>query len=80
MEFLFFLFEALLWLVDLVAMAFDLVAWFKGRANRIERRDARRNGEEVPTLDAWNRRAIVLTTFVVMLTGIILYRLLQPTP
>jgi len=52
----------------------DVVSWFKGSDNRIERRLARKAGVAVPPRDKWNRRVIGLTVIVVVLTALLLFR------
>jgi hypothetical protein len=68
-EFIFGVCEAVTWVVDIVAIIAEVSSWFKGRENRIERREARCNGEPVPPRDRWNRRVIWLALLIVLLTG-----------
>ena len=72
MEFLFLTFEALLGMIDLIALSIDVYSWFKGRKNRIDRRAARKTGLPIPPRDRWNRRVIILTIVVALLTAALL--------
>lgn len=77
MELGFFLLELIAAVIDALCIGSDLHAWFKGRANRGERREARKAGLPPPPRDRWNRRVIVLSLFVVLLTGFLVVRLLR---
>lgn len=68
MEWLSILLEVVLTLVDVLAFAADVHAWIRGRPNRAERREARETGLPIPPRDRWNRRVIVLSGLVVILT------------
>lgn len=52
-------------------MLADIYSWWKGKENRIERREARKKGEALPSRDKWNQRVIVLTLAVVILTTVL---------
>jgi hypothetical protein len=66
--------EAILVAADLVAFIADVYSWIRGRQNRIERRVARSSGDEVPARDQWNRRVIVLTVIISIITAILISR------
>jgi hypothetical protein len=68
--------EGLLWLLDITFAAADVYAWFRGRENRIERREARRAGQEVPPRDKWNEQVVVFTVSFCILSLILLTWLL----
>ena len=53
-------------------MLADVYAWFKGKKNRIERREARKDGADVPVRDKWNRSVIALTVLVCLLTLVLI--------
>jgi hypothetical protein len=72
MEVFFFVVEGLLWILDLIAMSVDIYSWFKGKENRVERREARKAGVEPPPRDLWNRRVITLTIVVTFSTAALL--------
>jgi hypothetical protein len=72
MEIFLLVVEGLLWVVDVIAMSVDVYSWFKGKENRVERREARKAGIEVPPRDRWNRRVIALTIFVAISTAVLL--------
>ena len=67
-----FIIEGVLWVLDILGAFADVYAWFKGKENRIERRDARKDGADVPVRDKWNWRVIALTVFVCLLTLVLL--------
>lgn len=75
MELLGLLLEFLLLLIDGSMAVLDVYAWLKGKENRHQRRAARRRGERPPPRDKWNRRVISLTLGVVVLTGVLVWRL-----
>lgn len=60
---------------DFFALLGDIWCWHKGRANRLERREARRAGESPPRRDKWNRWVIVLTSVAMILTALLVYKL-----
>jgi hypothetical protein len=60
--------EGLIWIIDVIAMTVDVYSWFKGKENRVQRREARKAGVEIPPRDRWNRRVIILTTIVILST------------
>lgn len=68
MEIFVALFEAILWALDLLVAAADVYSWIKGKPNRVERKEAKRAGQEPPPKDRWNRRVIVLTLSACILT------------
>ena len=72
MDLLFFILESLFSLIDLMAMVGDVYSWLRGKDNRIERRNARREGSDVPPRDKWNRRVIILSIIVIALTSALL--------
>jgi len=74
MEFLEFLADLFVALDGLTVIA-DVFSWIKGRANRIERREARRRGEVVPPRNGWNKAVIFLTWIAVALSAYIAWRL-----
>lgn len=79
MEIFLLVVEGLLWIGDVIAMGADLYSWFKGKENRIERKEARRTGVEIPRRDRWNRRVITLSLVVAILTAALLvWKLLSP--
>ncbi|MBM3847946.1 MAG: hypothetical protein FJ405_16880 [Verrucomicrobia bacterium] len=67
------LLEFLFMLLDVLCAALDVYCWFKGRRNRIERREARRAGIAVPARGEWFSRVIVLTLIVCLLTTLLIY-------
>lgn len=66
--------ELLIGIADALFTGADIVAWFKGRDNRRERREARRVGLPPPPRDRWNRRVIVFSIVAVALTTFLLVR------
>ncbi len=72
MELIVAIFEGLLWFLDITIAAVDVYSWFKGRENRIERREARKAGEEAPPRDKCNQRVVVLTVSFCILTLVLL--------
>jgi len=73
-ELIFAILEAVVGVVDVTCFVADIYAWFRGRENRIARRDARRAGEIVPPRDRWSWRVIILTSIVIVLTTYLLVR------
>lgn len=59
--------------LDFVCWVFDATAWVKGRANRAQRREARRAGIEKPARDRWGKAVLVLTPIVLALTLALIY-------
>lgn len=53
----------------------DWVSWKRGRPNRIERRQAKRDGHDLPKRDKWNWLTTILTPIVVILGALILISL-----
>jgi hypothetical protein len=76
-EFGAFIIEVVLGMFDVLTVAADIHAWFKGRENRRERREARRAGMTAPSRDRWNRRVIVLSVVAVALTTFLVVRLFR---
>ena len=75
MDPLIWILEALLWLVDAVLTSADVYSWFRGRPNRLERKQARSSGEPIPPRDPWNQRVLILTLIVMALTaGLLVWR------
>lgn len=74
MEVLVFIFELLIGILDALVIGGDIHSWFKGRDNRVERREARRAGLPPPPRDRWNRRVILLSVVAVTLTTFLLIR------
>jgi len=70
--------EFILWATDGGLLLVDLYAWLKGKENRLERREARRAGEELPDRDKWNRRVIYLTLVILILTSYLVGGLASP--
>lgn len=68
------LLEIVLALVDAALTGADVYSWWKGKANRHERRAARHRGETLPPRDKWNRRVIALTPGVAVMTGVLVWR------
>ena len=69
MELFLFILESLVSLADLLAIGADVYSWIRGTDNRVERRNARREGIDVPPRDKWNRRVIVFSILVLALTA-----------
>lgn len=67
--------ELIVGLLDVLTVGGDIHAWFKGRDNRRERREAKRAGLSPPPRDRWNRRVIVLSILAVFFTtaGLLLW-------
>jgi hypothetical protein len=65
--------------LDLIMMIGDVIAWVRGRDNRVARREARRTGQPAVPLDFWNKAFWGMLAAVVLLSGVILYRLLATT-
>ena len=74
MEILIAILEAVAGVADVTCFVADIYAWFRGRENRVARREARRAGEVVPPRDRWSWWVIVLTTSVMVLTAYLLTR------
>lgn len=75
MEAVLFFIEVVLWVVDVLVTFADVYSWIEGKQNRSERREARKVGSDVPPRDHWNRRVIVLTIIVCVLTvGLIIWK------
>ena len=75
MELLGIMVEGILWILDVVFFTADVYSWIKGKDNRVERKDARKAGLEVPPRDRWNRRVVVLTMLTCTITvGLILWK------
>ena len=75
MELLLIIFEGVAWILDVLFFSADVYSWIKGKENRVERKDARKAGREVPPRDNWNRRVVVLTALVCVITvGLILWK------
>lgn len=72
MELFLLIVEGLLSLVDVLALGVDVYSWFRGKDNRVERRMARKTGNDVPPRDKWNRRVIVCSLVVIVLTAVLL--------
>lgn len=53
--------EGVLWVLDACFSTADVISWFKGKPNRVERREAKAAGEAPPPRDKWNRWVIGLT-------------------
>ena len=71
-----FIIESVLEVLDILGVLADVYAWFKGKKNRIERREARKDGAELPVRDKWNRLFIALTVLVCLLTlGLMAWKL-----
>lgn len=68
MELILILIEGVVVLIDLLFAGADVHAWFKGAENRRERKAARTAGQEAPPRDHWNRRVLILSVFVAVLT------------
>jgi len=68
MDLLLLIVEGVLWFLDVVLTGADVYSWLKGRENRKERRLARKHGVQVPPRDKWNRRAMLLTIVVCVIT------------
>lgn len=68
MELFLLILEGLVSVFDLLALAADVYSWIRGKDNRVERRNARREGLNVPPRDKWNRRVIVFSIVVIALT------------
>ncbi|MDF1752322.1 MAG: hypothetical protein P1U89_06095 [Verrucomicrobiales bacterium] len=64
--------EIALYGLDAIGIGADIFSWFRGRDNRVERRSARRAGEEVPPRDKWNKLVIILSITVAILTTALL--------
>jgi hypothetical protein len=76
MDLCLFIIEGVLWVVDILGVSADVYAWFKGKDNRIERREARKDGADVPVRDKWNRLVIALTVLACLLTlGLMAWKL-----
>ena len=56
----------------------DIVCWVRGRPNRVERRDARKLGQERVPLDKWSIAFLVLTGIVVLSTILIFWLARKP--
>jgi nicotinamide riboside transporter PnuC len=78
MELLAFIFEATLCLLDMFFAGADIYSWLKGRPNRVERKEAKKSGIAPPPRDKWNRRVIVLTLVICIIT-ILLFALRSRT-
>ena len=53
--------EILIGILETFILSADIFSWMKGKANRVERKEARNAGIELPPRDPWNRWAVVLT-------------------
>ncbi len=72
--------ELAVFLADLAVAVADLYSWIRGRANRHERRLARRSGQPVPPRDRWNRRVLWLSLLALTLTiALLAWRLIGRT-
>lgn len=71
MELFLLILEGLLSVADLLTFGLDVYSWFRGKDNRIERRLARRTGNDVPPRDKWNRRVIICSVVVIVLTAVL---------
>ena len=77
MELLVLLLEALgcfAEMFDVALIAFDAIAWIKGKNNRQRRREAKRNGEAPPKRDLWSRLFIVLAVLASCLTVLLIWK------
>jgi hypothetical protein len=68
MELFLLILEGLFSLLDLLAIVVDVYSWVRGTDNRVERKNAKRAGSDVPPRDKWNRRVIVFSIVVLALT------------
>ncbi|HUG68219.1 MAG TPA: hypothetical protein VMM76_10735 [Pirellulaceae bacterium] len=69
MELFLLIVEGLVSFLDLLAVAGDVYSWIRGKDNRVERRNARREGIGIPPRDKWNRRVIAFSIVVIALTA-----------
>ena len=75
MGFLEVIFEIVLPILDALLTSADLVAWIKGKENRVERKEARKTGTDLPPRDPWNRLVVILSVLVGAITiGLLLWR------
>ena len=65
--------EILFGILDLACFVADVYSWIRGRDNRTARREARKAGTDVPPRDVWNRRVVVLTVLVGVITVVWLF-------
>lgn len=68
MELLYLIIEGLLMIGEALLFAADVYSWIRGGVNRTERRMARKAGTELPPRDKWNRRVILLSVLLVVLS------------
>jgi hypothetical protein len=54
--------------LDLICFVGDVVCWFKGKPNRQARKAAKREGEDPPARNNWNKGFIVCTILVAAAT------------
>lgn len=59
---------------DVILIAFDVVAWIKGKDNRRSRREAKRSGEAPPKRDLWSRLFIALGVVTLCLTVLLIWK------
>jgi hypothetical protein len=78
LEILGFICEAVLWILDAFCVGADVFSWFKGKPNRIVRKQAKRAGGEPPPRDRWHGRVVVFT-IAVGLISILLFTLRSAT-
>jgi hypothetical protein len=60
--------EGMGWALDVLCMGLEIYAWLRGRPNRVARKEAKAAGAEPPPRDNWNRRVILLSLAIGMLT------------
>ena len=72
MELLVLIGEAILWILDMLFVSADIYSWLKGKPNRVERKDAKKAGDNPPPRDRWNRRVIGFTLAVCIITIVLL--------
>jgi hypothetical protein len=80
MDLLFAIIEGLGVILDILDLLFifgDVISWIKGKENRIERKSAKRSGDNPPKRNAWNRIFLLLSIFVIILTSLIIIRILR---
>ena len=76
MAFLEVIFEIVLPILDALIASADIYSWFKGKENRVERREARKAGADLPPRDHWNRRVVILSVLVGAITlGVVLWKM-----
>jgi hypothetical protein len=80
MEMVWLMIEGLGVLLDILNAVFvvaDIIAWVKGKENRLERSSSKKNGLQPPKRDKWNRAFILFFIGILVFTGLIVARTFQ---